>query len=48
MKIRVANKEFETKIAIADSDEVPAVLGRFEALDFFNAEFVKGKELVLE
>ena len=48
LKLRVANKEFETKVAIADSDEVPAVLGRFEALDLFKAEFVKGREFVLE
>lgn len=48
LKVRVANKEFQTKVAIADSDDVPAVLGRFEALDIFRAEFVRGKELVLE
>ncbi len=48
IKLRVAGKEFETKVAIADSDEAPAVLGRFEALDFFTAEFAKGKELILE
>ena len=48
LKVRVANKEFETKVAIADSDDVPAVLGRFEALDIFNARFVKGAEVVLE
>lgn len=48
LKIRMANKEFETKVAIADSDEAPVVLGRFEALDLFNAEFAKGKELILE
>lgn len=48
LTIRVADREFETKVAIADSNEVPAVLGRFEALDLFNAEFVKGKEIILE
>lgn len=48
LNIKVARREFETKIAIADSNEVPVVLGRFEALDIFNAEFVKGKEFVLE
>jgi len=48
LKIKVANKEFETKIAIADSDEVPTVLGRFEALDLFKAEFINGKEFVIE
>jgi len=44
----VAGKEFETKVAIADSDETPVVLGRFEALDLFDAEFVNGRELILE
>ncbi|MBI2173486.1 MAG: retroviral-like aspartic protease [Candidatus Aenigmarchaeota archaeon] len=48
LTIRVANKEFKTKAAIADSDEAPAVLGRFEAIDVFNAKFTKGKELILE
>ena len=48
LKLKVANREFETKVAIAESDEVPAILGRFEALDNFNAEFSKGKELSLE
>src|SRR3989344_4605297 len=45
LKIRIAGKEVETKVAIADSDEAPAVLGRFEALDKFDAGFVRGKEL---
>ncbi|MFA4819475.1 MAG: hypothetical protein WC613_00785 [Candidatus Aenigmatarchaeota archaeon] len=48
LKMKVMNKEFETSIAIADSDDVPAVLGRFKALDLFNAEFLKGKELILD
>ena len=48
LKVRVANKEFETKVAIAVSDGVPAVLGRFEALDIFKAGFIKGKELILK
>src|SRR3989344_8627425 len=48
LKLRVANKEFETRVAIAESDDVPAVLGRFEALDIFEAAFIKGKEVVLE
>lgn len=48
LKIKVAGKEFEAKVAIADSDEVPSVLGRFGALDLFDATFSRGKELVLE
>ncbi len=48
LKLRVADKEFETKVAIAESNEVPVVLGRFESLDLFKAEFINGKELILE
>lgn len=48
LRLRVVGKEFSTKIAIADSEEVPILLGRFGALDMFKAEFNKGKEFVLE
>lgn len=48
LRIKVAGKEFESPVAIADTDDVPSVLGRFEALDIFNAEFTKGKELSIE
>lgn len=47
LKLRIEKKEFEQQVAIADSDDVPAVLGRVNGLDLFHAEFVKGKELVL-
>lgn len=46
--MKVTNREFDAKIAIAISDEVPTVLGRFEALDLFKAEFLNGKEFVIE
>ena len=45
LKIRVAGKEFDTKVAIADSNDVPPILGRFLALDLFRLEFEKGKEI---
>jgi len=48
LTIKVAGKEFEASVAIADSDEVPAVLGRFEALDIFDVKFENGKELTIE
>ena len=48
LKLKVIGREFTTKIAIADSDEVPALLGRFNALDNFRAEFVNGREFILE
>ncbi len=45
-KIKAANKEFEAKVAIADSNDVPPILGRDNALDLFNIEFKKGKEII--
>lgn len=47
LKIKVADNEFETKVAIADSNDVPPILGRYRALDLFNLEFKKGKEIIL-
>lgn len=46
LKIKVAGKEFDTKVAIADSNDVPPILGRFDALDLFNIDFKKGKEMI--
>lgn len=46
LKIKTAGKEFETKVAIADSNDVPPILGRYWALDLFNIKFLKGKEMV--
>ncbi len=46
LKIKTAGKEFETKVAIADSNDVPPILGRYAALDLFNIEFRKGKEMI--
>jgi len=48
LKIKAAGKEFETKVAIADSNDVPPILGRYEALDLFNLEFKKGKEMIFK
>ena len=45
LKIKAAGEEFETKVAIADSNDVPPILGRYVALDLFNLEFMKGKEM---
>ncbi len=46
LKIKAAGREFETKAAIADSNDVPPILGRYGALDLFDLEFKKGKEAV--
>lgn len=45
LKFKAVGKEFETKVAIADSNDVPPILGRYAALDLFNLEFMKGKEM---
>lgn len=44
-RVRIGNKEFNCLIGIADSDNVPPILGRIDGLDLFNVEFLKGKKL---
>src|SRR3989344_3116752 len=46
LKIKAAGKEFETKVAIADSNDVRPILGRYGALDLFNIEFRKGTNII--
>lgn len=36
--------KFKAPFAIADSDDVPPILGRFKGLDLFEAIFYRGKE----
>jgi hypothetical protein len=48
LKMRVNGKEFEAPVLIAESDDVPPILGRVEAIDQFIAEFDKGEELMLK
>ena len=48
LKMRVNGKEFEAPVLIAESDEVPPILGRVEAIDQLLAEFDKGEELRLK
>jgi hypothetical protein len=43
----ISGKEFTALIAIADSDDVPCILGRVNALDLFDANFVKGMKVKL-
>ena len=47
LKMRVNGKEFEAPVLIAESDDVPPILGRVKAIDQFIAEFDKGEELIL-
>lgn len=41
---KIGGVEFKTPFAIADSDDVPPILGRFKGLDLFEAVFYKGRE----
>jgi predicted aspartyl protease len=47
-KIKLGEKVFTAPVAIADSDNVPPILGRYKALDLFNVRFNKGKEVIFE
>ncbi|MBI2075993.1 MAG: retroviral-like aspartic protease [Candidatus Aenigmarchaeota archaeon] len=44
LKLRVGSKEFKLPVAIAESDNVPIVLGRVSGLDIFNCSF-NGKRI---
>lgn len=48
IKVRVGNLEFEAPVAIADSNDVPAIFGRADALDRFDANFSKGERVKLQ
>ena len=47
LKIKIADLELETYVAIADSDDVPSIFGRVKALDLFDANFLKGEKIKL-
>lgn len=47
LKIKITDLEFETYIAIADSDDVPSIFGRVKGLDEFDARFLKGEKVNL-
>ncbi len=47
LKIKLVEKEFDTLVAIADSDDVPSIFGRVKGLDLFEANFSKGEKIEL-
>lgn len=47
IKARVGNAEFEAPVAIADSNDVPAIFGRVDGLDRFDANFLNGETVKL-
>jgi len=48
LSLRIGTRSFRGTVGIADFTAVPAVLGRHQALDHFNAVYRRGKVLVLE
>ena len=48
LRFRIDSKEFDLPVAIADSNDVLPILGRFKGLDLFNVNFNKGKTVLLE
>jgi len=48
LKIKIADKELELPIAIADSNKTISILGRVNALDLFDVEFQKGESIIFK
>ena len=48
LTLRIGTQSFRATVGIAVSTAVPAVLGRYHALDCFTAIYRQGKALVLE
>lgn len=48
LKIKIGNEKIYTRVAIADSDDVPPILGRVKGLDLFFTSFIKGRIISLE
>ena len=47
INVRIGNFEFGAPVAIADSNDVPSIFGRVDALDKFDANFLKGEKVKL-
>jgi len=47
IKVRIGKFEFEAPVAIADSNDVPSILGRVDALDRFDANLLRGETVKL-
>ena len=45
LKFRIGQMEFDAPAGISESDDVPPILGRVDALDDFFVEFDRGKEV---
>lgn len=45
LKFRIDQMKFDAPVGISESDDVPPILGRVDALDDFFVEFDRGKEV---
>ena len=45
LKFRIGQMEFGAPVGISESDDVPPILGRVDALDNFFVELDRGKEV---
>jgi hypothetical protein len=45
LKFRIKQFEFDAPVGISESDDVPPILGRVNALDDFFVEFDRGREI---
>lgn len=48
LKLKIAGKEFKTKVAIADTNNVRPILGRFNTMDLFSVIFQKGECVIFK
>jgi hypothetical protein len=48
LSLRIGSRSFRGTVGVADSTAVPALLGRYQALDHFTAVYRRGMALVLE
>lgn len=48
LKCQIGDYIFKAPFAVANSDDVPPILGRVKGLDLFFASFIKGKVISLE
>lgn len=48
LNLRIGSRRFRCLAGIVDSERIPPILGRYQALDRFSAIYTKGRALVLE
>ena len=48
LRFKIDDKEFKLPVAIADSDNVPIILGRVNGLDLFRCTFDNGNKTVIQ